>query len=56
MVEYLPTQSFGKCIEKLTQFRTEGDKNPDKEKIGDTYTNELVIVYIVYSNSFNGQE
>ena len=37
IIEYQPKKCFKNFIEKVTKFRIEGDENPDKAIIGDTY-------------------
>ena len=37
IIEYQPKKCFKNFIDKVTEFRIEGDKNPDKAIIGDTY-------------------
>ena len=37
IIEFQPKFSFKKFIDKVTRHRTEGDQNPDKAFIGDTY-------------------
>ena len=37
IIEFQPKYSFRSFIDKVTQHRIEGDQNPDKAIIGDTY-------------------
>ena len=37
IIEFQPQYSFRSFIDKVTQHRIEGDQNPDKAIIGDTY-------------------
>ena len=37
IIEYQPKKCFKNFIDKVTKFRIEGDKNPDKAIIGDIY-------------------
>ena len=37
IIEYQPKKCFKNFIDKVTEFRIEGDRNPDKAIIGDTY-------------------
>ena len=36
IIEYQPKKCFKNFIDKVTKFRIEGDKNLDKDIIGDT--------------------
>ena len=37
IIEYQPKKCFKNFNDKVTEFRIEGDKNPDKAIVGDTY-------------------